>query len=152
MSEELLENQEPVAEQAPAAEENQVEQAPVAEAQEEAAPAAEAPVAEELPEVEKKPRTMPTIQNEYGSLDNFDWSSLDKKGHKYDDQEKQKLEEAYTKSFKSIDEQAVIEGTVVSINSREIVVNIGFKSDGVIAASELRYNPDLKSVTKSKFT
>ena len=140
MSEELLENQEPVAEQAPAAEENQVEQAPVIEE----APVAEAPVAEELPEVEKKPRTMPTIKNEYGSLDDFDWSSLDKKGHKYDDQEKQKLEEAYTKSFKSIDEQAVIMGKVVSINSREIVVNIGFKSDGVIAASELRYNPDLK--------
>ena len=134
MSEELLENQEPVAEQAPATE-NQVEAAPAVEA---------APVAEELPEVEKKPRVMPTIQNEYGNLDNFDWSSLDKKGHKYDDQEKQKLEEAYTKSFKSIDEQAVIMGTVVSINSREIVVNIGFKSDGVIAASELRYNPDLK--------
>ena len=140
MSEELLENQEPVAEQAPATE-NQVEAAPAVEE----APVAEAaPVAEELPEVEKKPRVMPTIQNEYGNLDNFDWSSLDKKGHKYDDQEKQKLEEAYTKSFKSIDEQAVIMGKVVSINSREIVVNIGFKSDGVIAASELRYNPDLK--------
>ncbi|MBR4535852.1 MAG: 30S ribosomal protein S1 [Bacteroidales bacterium] len=87
---------------------------------------------------------MPTIENEYGDLKNFDWSSLDKKGHKYDEQEKQRLEDAYTKSFKSIDEQAVIMGKVVSINSREIVVNIGFKSDGVIAASELRYNPDLK--------
>ena len=130
MSEELLENQEPVAEQAPVAEE-----APVVE---------KAAVAEELPEVEKKPRVMPTIVNEYGDLNNFDWSSLDKKGHKYDEQEKQRLEDAYTKSFKSIDEQAVIMGKVVSINSREIVVNIGFKSDGVIAASELRYNPDLK--------
>ncbi|MBO6050844.1 MAG: 30S ribosomal protein S1 [Bacteroidales bacterium] len=87
---------------------------------------------------------MPTIVNEYGDLNNFDWSSLDKKGHKYDEQEKLRLEDAYTKSFKSIDEQAVIMGKVVSINSREIVVNIGFKSDGVIAASELRYNPDLK--------
>ena len=135
MSEELLENQEPVAEQAPATEETPVEQAPAMEA---------APVAEELPTVESKPRVMPTIENAYGDLNNFDWSSLDKKGHKYDDQEKQKLEDAYTKSFKSIDEQAVIMGTVVSINSREIVVNIGFKSDGVIAASELRYNPDLK--------
>ena len=130
MSEELLENQEPVAEQAPVAEET-----PVVE---------KAAVAEELPEVEKKPRTMPNIVNEYGDLNNFDWSSLDKKGHKYDEQEKQRLEDAYTKSFKSIDEQAVIMGKVVSINSREIVVNIGFKSDGVIAASELRYNPDLK--------
>ena len=46
--------------------------------------------------------------------------------------------------LKSIDEQAVIMGTVVSANAREIVVNIGFKSDGVISANELRYNPNLK--------
>ncbi len=130
MSEELLENQEPVAEQAPVAEE-----APVVE---------KAAVAEELPEVEKKPRVMPTIENEYGDINNFDWSSLDKKGHKYDEQEKQRLEDAYTKSFKSIDEQAVIMGKVVSINSREIVVNIGFKSDGIIPLNEFRYNPELK--------
>ncbi|MBO4645322.1 MAG: 30S ribosomal protein S1 [Bacteroidales bacterium] len=77
-------------------------------------------------------------------LENFNWESLEKKGQKYNVEERKNLEECYTKSFKSIDEQAVIMGTVVSINNREIVVNIGFKSDGVISASELRYNPDLK--------
>ena len=103
-------------------------------------------VAEELPQeaVESKPRKMRTFENVYGNLDNFDWNALDKKGHKYSQDETAKLEDLYTKSFKSIDEQAVIMGTVVSINSREIVVNIGFKSDGVIAASELRYNQNLK--------
>lgn len=123
MSEELLENQEAVAEQ-PAVE-----------------PAAETPATEELPAA---PRKMRTFENAYGSLDNFDWNALDKKGHKYNQDEKVRLEDLYTKSFKSIDEQAVIMGTVVSINNREIVVNIGFKSDGVITASELRYNPNLK--------
>ncbi|MBP5557141.1 MAG: 30S ribosomal protein S1 [Bacteroidales bacterium] len=75
---------------------------------------------------------------------NFDWNALEKKGQKYNAAERKNLEDLYTKSFKSIDEQAVIMGTVVSINQREVVVNIGFKSDGVISASELRYNPDLK--------
>ncbi|MCQ2279944.1 MAG: 30S ribosomal protein S1 [Bacteroidales bacterium] len=75
---------------------------------------------------------------------NFDWNNLEKKGHKYSADEQKNLEDLYTKSFKSIDEQAVIMGTVVSINQREVVVNIGFKSDGVISASELRYNPELK--------
>lgn len=101
-------------------------------------------VASELPEIEAQPRKMANIVNEYASIENFDWESVDKKGHKYNATEQAKLEDLYTKSFKSIDEQAVIMGTVVSINSREIVVNIGFKSDGVIAASELRYNPNLK--------
>ncbi|MCQ2272674.1 MAG: 30S ribosomal protein S1 [Bacteroidales bacterium] len=123
MSEELLENQEAVSENP--ATENKV-------------------VAEELPEVEAKPRKKTVIENEYASIDNFDWEGLDKKGHKYNAQEQANLEDQYTKSFKSIDEGGVIMGTVVSINSREIVVNIGFKSDGVIAASEMRYNPNLK--------
>ena len=90
------------------------------------------------------PRKLTEIKNDYESIENFNWDSLEKKGHKYGEAEKATLEELYSKSFKSIDEQAVIMGTVVSFNSREIVVNIGFKSDGVITASELRYKPDLK--------
>ncbi|MBR4218132.1 MAG: 30S ribosomal protein S1 [Bacteroidales bacterium] len=87
---------------------------------------------------------MREIENAYGSLDNFNWDAIEKKGTKYSKEETEKLQEKYTQTFKSIDEQAVIMGTVVSFNSREVVVNIGFKSDGVISASELRYNPDLK--------
>jgi small subunit ribosomal protein S1 len=80
------------------------------------------------------------VENVYGSLETFDWNALDnKKGMKYEDNEFQELKDAYTQSFKSIEKQVVIMGTVVSANSREVVVNIGFKSDGVIAASEVRY-------------
>lgn len=96
-----------------------------------------------LPAEENAPKAK-WVDSSYGSLENFSWEALDKKGTHYTQEEKDKLEELYTKSFKSIDEQAVVIGTVVSINSREIVVNIGFKSDGVISASELRYNPNLK--------
>jgi len=84
------------------------------------------------------------MENAYDSLEEFDWNKLEKKGSKYSATENERYEELYTKSFKSIDENAVINGTVVSINTREIVVNIGFKSDGVITASELRYKPELK--------
>ncbi|MBR4787660.1 MAG: 30S ribosomal protein S1 [Bacteroidales bacterium] len=87
---------------------------------------------------------MRQIENPYGSLENFDWNKIDADGERYSADEKAQLEERYTKSFKSVDENAVIMGKVVSINAREIVVNIGFKSDGVINASELRYNPNLK--------
>lgn len=91
-----------------------------------------------------KPRKMREFENAYGSLENFDWDKIDEDGSKYSAEEQSRLEDLYTKSFKSVDENAVIMGKVVSINSREVVVNIGFKSDGVINASELRYNPDLK--------
>ena len=156
MAEEIINNpEETVAENqpveaAPAVEATPaVEEAPVAEETPvvEEAPAAEAPAAEaaELPETPKAPRKPREIENAYGEImANFDWNALEKKGQKYNAAERKNLEDLYTKSFKSIDEQAVIMGTVVSINQREVVVNIGFKSDGVISASELRYNPDLK--------
>jgi small subunit ribosomal protein S1 len=102
-------------------------------------------VAEELPLVETPaPKKAKVIENAYPSLDDFNWDSIEKKGSKYSSQEKERYEDLYTKTFKSIDENEVINGSVVSINSREIVVNIGFKSDGVISANELRYNSDLK--------
>ncbi len=102
-------------------------------------------VAEELPLVETPaPKKAKVIENVYPSLDDFNWDSIEKKGSKYSSQEKERYEDLYTKTFKSIDENEVINGSVVSINSREIVVNIGFKSDGVISANELRYNSDLK--------
>ena len=137
MSEEMINTPEEVA--APA--ENQVEN--VAET---AAEVAEnvAEVVENAPEVEAKPRQKRDFTSAYGSLENFDWDKIDDDGDKYAADEKARLEDLYTKSFKSVDENAVIMGKVVSISSREVVVNIGFKSDGVINASELRYNPDLK--------
>ncbi len=74
----------------------------------------------------------------------FDWEAVDQKQDLYSETERRRMENMYEETLKSIGEGEVIDGTVVSKNSREVVVNIGFKSDGVIPAAELRYNPDIK--------
>ena len=75
---------------------------------------------------------------------NFDWESLGEQQSTYTDEERRKLEDIYNQTFNAIVEQDVVEGTIVGKTSREVVVNIGFKSDGVIPINELRYNPDFK--------
>jgi len=77
-------------------------------------------------------------------LADFDWSAIDGKKEEVKSETTQKMVEQYEQSFNAITEQQVVEGTIVSITDREVVVNIGFKSDGVIPASEVRYNPDFK--------
>ena len=57
---------------------------------------------------------------------------------------KAELEKAYDETLNKVSEHQVVDGTVISIDKKEVVVNIGYKSDGVIPASEFRYNPDLK--------
>jgi small subunit ribosomal protein S1 len=74
----------------------------------------------------------------------FDWSSIGKKQDNYTAEEKSQFDELYGKSLNTIADLQIIEGVVVSKNNREVVVNIGYKSDGVVALSEFRYNPDLK--------
>ncbi len=74
----------------------------------------------------------------------FDWDSIGKKQDLYSKDEREKLEQLYDKTLSSVAEHEVIDGTVVAMSNREVVVNIGFKSDGVIPFNELRYNPDLK--------
>jgi small subunit ribosomal protein S1 len=119
----------------------EIAEAPVEESEE--APAeevAEAPKAEEKPETPKK-KTSPFTQQVPGE---FDWDSIGKKQEAYSAAERQRMEILYDETLKSIGEGEVIDGTVVSMNNREVVVNIGFKSDGVIPAAEVRYNQDLK--------
>ncbi len=155
MSEEIINNPEEMAAQVENVAENVQETA--AEVVETVAEAAAEPVAEvaeavvevaepaaEEPAPAPRPRKMREFENAYASLENFSWDKIDTEESRYSADEKARLEDLYTKSFKSIDENAVIMGKVVSINAREVVVNIGFKSDGVINASELRYNPNLK--------
>ncbi len=74
----------------------------------------------------------------------FDWDTNSKKHESYSKTEREHLENIYGKTLSSIAEHEVINGTVVAISNREVVVNIGFKSDGVIPLNEVRYNPDLK--------
>jgi len=74
----------------------------------------------------------------------FDWDSIGKKQDLYTSTEREKLEDIYSNTLNSITEHEVIEGTVVGISSREVVINIGYKSDGVVPFNEFRYNPKLK--------
>ena len=74
----------------------------------------------------------------------FDWNSIGKKQDNYSADEKAKLDELYSQKLSTIADLQIIEGVVVAKNNREVVVNIGYKSDGVVALSEFRYNPDLK--------
>ena len=101
---------------------------------------AEEPAKEE-PKTEETQKTTMEIPAEPPE---FDWDSIGKKQDNYTKDERDKLADLYENTLKSIAEHEVIDGTVVSINPREIVVNIGYKSDGVIPFNELRYNPDLK--------
>ena len=78
-------------------------------------------------------------------LADFNWDEIDNtKGEVYKKEEQEKLEAIYDKTFSQIGDQQVAMGTVVAISDREVVVNIGFKSDGIIPSAEFRYNPDLK--------
>lgn len=74
----------------------------------------------------------------------FDWNSIGKKQDNYSAEEKEKLDDLYGKKLSTITDLQIIEGVVVAKNNREVVVNIGYKSDGVVPLSEFRYNPDLK--------
>jgi small subunit ribosomal protein S1 len=74
----------------------------------------------------------------------FDWNSIGKKQDNYSNDEKTKLDELYGKSLNTVTDLQILEGKVVAKNNREVIVNIGYKSDGVVALSEFRYNPDLK--------
>lgn len=80
----------------------------------------------------------------YESIKDFDWDSIGKKYEIYDANEKARLEQEYDRTLSSITEHEVIDGTIVAMNNREVVINIGFKSDGVLPLNEFRYNPDLK--------
>ena len=76
-------------------------------------------------------------------LTDFDWDAYEN-GSTETKEAKAELEKAYDTTLNKVNEHEVIEGTVISINKREVVVNIGYKSDGIIPISEFRYNPDLK--------
>ncbi len=90
--------------------------------------------------VQSKPEKPAIIPND----PNFDWESLGEQQSTYTDEERRKLEDVYNQTFNAIVEQDVVEGTIVGKTAREVVVNIGFKSDGVIPINELRYNPNFK--------
>lgn len=98
-------------------------------------------VAEAAPEV--KPEAVKPAKKQQIPGD-FDWDAFDKKSEKYNVAERNKLEGMYDRTLSAINDHEVIDGVVVDKNNREVIVNIGFKSDGIIPLSEFRYNPHLK--------
>ena len=78
------------------------------------------------------------------TFENFDWNLIGKKQDSYSKDERDKLESMYEKTLRTLGDNEIVEGIVVAKNNKEVVVNIGFKSDGVVPLTEFRYNPDLK--------
>ena len=76
-------------------------------------------------------------------LADFDWNAFEN-GTVESAQSHEETEKAYDATLGRVNENEVVEGTVISIGKREVVVNIGYKSDGIIPVNEFRYNPDLK--------
>ena len=76
-------------------------------------------------------------------LENFDWDSYEK-GAVESQTSKEEQEKAYDETLNQVNEHEVVEGTVIAIDKRQAVVDIGYKSDGIIPISDFRYNPDLK--------
>ena len=77
-------------------------------------------------------------------LDEFDWAQSNNFSSGYSKKERSDLEKLYTDSLTSVDEKELIEATIVGLSNRDVVVNIGSKSDGVIPRSEFRDMPELK--------
>jgi small subunit ribosomal protein S1 len=74
----------------------------------------------------------------------FDWESLETGQDAYSDKQRADLEKMYDNTLNTVTEKEVLEGTVIALNKREVVVDIGYKSDGIVSVNEFRYNPDLK--------
>ena len=81
------------------------------------------------------------FMNENGE---FSWEAYESAGG-YSDSERDRYDSLYENTLSTIAEKTVIEGTVVSVGKKEVVINIGYKSEGVVAVTEFRYNPDLKA-------
>lgn len=95
--------------------------------------------------VEEEPAIVDTTKkrksNVSVAVDKFDWDAFEKDAEY--DLPKEEVENRYSQTLSKVIENEVVEGTVVAINKREVLVNIGYKSEGVISVNEFRYNPDL---------
>lgn len=92
-------------------------------------------------QVSGTPETMPEKPNPFV----FNWEKIDSKGGEgYSAEERTRLEQIYDNTLNSVVEHDIVEGAVVSISSKDVLINIGYKSDGLVALTEFRHMPDLK--------
>jgi len=90
-------------------------------------------------------RAAQSIPNVSPSLEGFDWKGLGKGEDIYTKEDRKKMETEYSDTVNSVSENTVVLGEVVLKTKREVVINIGYKSEGIISISEFRYNPELKA-------
>jgi small subunit ribosomal protein S1 len=135
------ETAEEVAEES-AAQEEEAEEAPAEEEKAEE----EEPKAEEKKEekASKKPAKEEVAAEDNGAHDDFDWSVNKRNVSQYTDLERARLEEEYENTLTTVNENEIVEGTVVSMNDSEVVLNIGFKSDGMVPRTEFRDVDELR--------
>ncbi len=107
----------------------------VAEVEVEEVPAFEKIIIEDTPVVDLK---------DVDPLEDFDWDTFGDSEDIYSAEEKENLTNIYKETLTSIADHQVIDGTISTITKKEVVVNIGYKSDGVLSSNEFRYNQDLK--------
>jgi small subunit ribosomal protein S1 len=108
--------------------------------------------AESYDGVESEPESAASVRSEYNrrrkklnvsvSADEFDWDAFE--GVSSAETSKREVKKLYEQTLSKVAENEIVEGIVTSMNKREVIVNIGYKSEGVINISEFRYNPDLK--------
>ena len=127
---------EEVEEATPEAVEETATPEPVEEVEEATPEAVEEPIKEEPRPTEPREIAIPE--------GDFDWEGFEADKDDFTADERVKLEDLYEANLTLIEDKQVVTGTVIQVGKKEIVVNIGYKSEGVITASEFRYNPDLK--------
>ncbi|MBD0377456.1 MAG: S1 RNA-binding domain-containing protein, partial [Flavisolibacter sp.] len=132
--------QAPVAEQQPAAEAaTATTNAPVAQTETE-----EAPQAENTQPVVEQGIAQEPVAETVAAHDDFDWTIDKRNVARYSQEEKEKYDRVYENTFVQINDGELIKGTVVGINKTDVVINIGFKSDGLVSLNEFRDMPGLK--------
>ena len=87
--------------------------------------------------------TSPVEEDLASPVEDFDWAAY-AEGDAYSKESREKLTETYDNTLSKINDKEVVTGIVTSMSKREVVVNIGYKSDGVVSMNEFRYNPELK--------
>jgi len=99
------------------------------------------------PETAKKEAVKDQKATDVEKLNDFDWEGIVKQ-EDYSPEQRAEYESMYDKTLSTIAENEVVDGTVISMTKREVVINIGYKSEGVVSLNEFRHNPELKAGDK----
>jgi small subunit ribosomal protein S1 len=99
---------------------------------------------EQLEKVEKEIAPKPVKAKVPVAEEEFDWESIESGMDGYTARRRDELENLYNNTLNTVQEKEVQEGTVISMNKREVVIDIGYKSDGIVSLNEFRYNPEMK--------